>query len=101
VENASRELVLADEDLLDRQRSRVFVEARGVRPGDAVDVVVEREQLAVEMLQIFELACSFVDDSVDRDRLQLAGTTEIETLETSRSPRPLSVPRNPRIPEGG
>jgi hypothetical protein len=83
VQHAAREIVLADEDALDAQRTSALVEQSLVRPGAAVDVVDEDVPAPLGVLDFLELARPLVHEPLDRDELELAGTVEREVRRRS------------------
>ncbi len=84
VQRSARELVLPDQDSVDRQAACGLVEDRLVDPGAAVDVVLRRIAAALEMLEALELACAFVNEPLGRHGLDLTRTVERQVSRAAR-----------------
>ncbi len=78
VENAACELALTDEHALDREPSSRLVETCLVRPGAAVDVVLDDVAVVLDVRDPRELTRAIVAQPVDRHRLDLSRLREIE-----------------------
>src|SRR5262249_3704475 len=84
VQNTSGELADPDEHALHREGAGRFVERARIHPRAAVDVVEERIPIPLEMVEAVELARTLVDEPVDRDRVYLARSRQVEIAERAR-----------------